>query len=186
MRLLFLSEVVVAPGAGFIDLGNLGFHARLIAAFRCCNQLADFSLHLVGRILEFCGVLEHFHGDAAGTADHQRTERLIISHAEDKLDAVLDHFLHQDALYCRTRAVAPRIVEHAGMVGAEQRPEAGQRGGDVERERVSAYARLSEQVAAMVSGHATPIEALAALSSRPAREEWDVELLRGLVAGEPH
>jgi len=39
---------------------------------------------------------------------------------------------------------------------------------------------ICEQVAAMVSGESTPSEALAALSARPAREEWDVELLRSL------
>ena len=39
---------------------------------------------------------------------------------------------------------------------------------------------ICEQVARMVSGVATPTDALAALAARPAREEWDVELLRDL------
>jgi glycerol-3-phosphate dehydrogenase (NAD(P)+) len=39
---------------------------------------------------------------------------------------------------------------------------------------------ICEQVAAMVAGTATPTEALATLAARPARGEWDVELLRDL------
>jgi glycerol-3-phosphate dehydrogenase (NAD(P)+) len=39
---------------------------------------------------------------------------------------------------------------------------------------------ICEQVVAMVTGEATPVEALAALSARPARGEWDLALLRGL------
>jgi glycerol-3-phosphate dehydrogenase (NAD(P)+) len=39
---------------------------------------------------------------------------------------------------------------------------------------------ICEQVVAMVTGAATPVEALAALSARPARGEWDLALLRGL------
>jgi glycerol-3-phosphate dehydrogenase (NAD(P)+) len=39
---------------------------------------------------------------------------------------------------------------------------------------------ICEQVAAMVLGAATPAEALATLAARPARGEWDLELLRGL------
>lgn len=148
---------VLAIAAGVSDGLGFGDNTRATIITRGLAEMGRLGVAMGGVALTFGGLAGVGDLVATCTSDRSRNRRVGIGLGRG--------------------ATLAQAVEEVGEVAE----------GVVSAEPLVALARdrgvelpICEQVAAMVAGTATPAEALATLAARPAREEWDVELLRGL------
>jgi len=148
---------VLAIAAGVSDGLGFGDNTRATIITRGLAEMGRLGVALGGETLTFGGLAGVGDLVATCTSDRSRNRRVGIA-------------LGRGATLDEATAAVGEVAE--GVVSAEPLVAlAWERGVELP---------ICEQVAAMVAGTATPAEALAALAARPARGEWDVELLRDL------
>jgi glycerol-3-phosphate dehydrogenase (NAD(P)+) len=150
---------VMAIAAGISDGLGFGENTRAVLITRGLAEEARLGLALGGQPLTFGGLAGV--GDLVATCTSPQSRNRSVGFALGKgrpLAEVLGG-MHMVAEGIRT---AGPMVELAQANGVEM--------------------PIAEQVAALVAGDTTPVEAVAALMERPARPEWDAELLRELRA----
>jgi glycerol-3-phosphate dehydrogenase (NAD(P)+) len=148
---------VLAIAAGVSDGLGFGDNTRATIITRGLAEMGRLGVALGGEALTFGGLAGVGDLVATCTSDRSRNRRVGIG-------------LGQGATLDEAITAVGEVAE--GVVSAEP---------------LVALARdqgvelpICEQVAEMVTGRASPAEALAALAARPARGEWDVALLRDL------
>lgn len=151
---------VIALAAGIADGLGFGENTRAALVTRGLAELGRIGIALGGETLTFGGLAGV--GDLMATCTSERSRNRSVGFAMGKGEPL------------------PQIIERMHMV-AEGVKSAGplvalSRGLGVEMP-------IAEQVAEIVAGHANPADALLSLMDRPAREEWDEALYRGLATG---
>ena len=146
---------VLAIAAGVSDGLGFGDNTRATIITRGLAEMGRLGVAMGGQALTFGGLAGVGDLVATCTSDKSRNRRVGVALGQG---STLD-----DAV-TSLGEVAEGVVSAAPLVAL-----AGEHGVELP---------ICEQVVRMVDGTATPAAALLALSSRPAREEWDVELLR--------
>lgn len=147
---------VLAIAAGVSDGLGFGDNTRATIITRGLAEMGRLGVAMGGEAVTFGGLAGVGDLVATCTSDRSRNRRVGIG---------LGGGLSLAAATARVGEVAEGVVSAEPLVALAE-----DRGVELP---------ICEQVAAMVAGTATPREALAALASRPARAEWDLELLRG-------
>ncbi|HEV3328147.1 MAG TPA: NAD(P)H-dependent glycerol-3-phosphate dehydrogenase [Acidimicrobiales bacterium] len=147
---------VLAIAAGVSDGLGFGDNTRATIITRGLAEMGRLGVAMGGEALTFGGLAGVGDLVATCTSDRSRNRRVGIG---------LGSGLDLDAAIARVGEVAEGVTSAEPLVAL-----ARDRGVELP---------ICEQVAGMVAGDVTPAEALAALTARPARGEWDVELLRG-------
>jgi glycerol-3-phosphate dehydrogenase (NAD(P)+) len=148
---------VLAIAAGVSDGLGFGDNTRATIITRGLAEMGRLGVALGGETLTFGGLAGVGDLVATCTSEKSRNRRVGIA-------------LGQGSSLEEATASVGEVAE--GVVSAEPLVALAA--------SVDVELPICEQVAAMVSGRASPADALVALSARPAREEWDVELLRDL------
>jgi glycerol-3-phosphate dehydrogenase (NAD(P)+) len=148
---------VLAIAAGVSDGLGFGDNTRATIITRGLAEMGRLGVAVGGSALTFGGLAGVGDLVATCTSDRSRNRRVGIG---------LGRGLSLDEAVAAVGEVAEGVVSAEPLVAL-----AAERAVELP---------ICEQVAAMVGGRATPADALAALAARPAREEWDVELLRDL------
>ncbi|HEV3213161.1 MAG TPA: NAD(P)H-dependent glycerol-3-phosphate dehydrogenase [Acidimicrobiales bacterium] len=148
---------VLAIAAGVSDGLGFGDNTRATIITRGLAEMGRLGVAMGGEALTFGGLAGVGDLVATCTSDRSRNRRVGIG---------LGRGASLDDAIADVGEVAEGVVSAEPLVAL-----ARDRGVELP---------ICEQVAAMVAGEATPAEALAALSARPARGEWDVSLLRDL------
>jgi glycerol-3-phosphate dehydrogenase (NAD(P)+) len=151
---------VIAVAAGMSDGLGFGENTRAALITRGLAELGRVGTALGGQLLTFGGLAGV--GDLVATCTSPRSRNRSVGLAigrGEPLARVLSG-MHMVAEGVRT---AGPLVELAHEVGVEM--------------------PIAEQVAAIVAGTTSPLDALVALMGRAARAEWDEDLLRGLLSG---
>jgi glycerol-3-phosphate dehydrogenase (NAD(P)+) len=153
------SKNVMAIAAGISDGLGFGENTRAVLITRGLAEEARLGLALGGQPLTFGGLAGV--GDLVATCTSPQSRNRSVGLALGRGQPLADVLggMHMVAEGVRT---AGPMVALARANGVEM--------------------PIAEQVAALVAGETTPPEAVAALMERPARPEWDPELLRGLRA----
>jgi glycerol-3-phosphate dehydrogenase (NAD(P)+) len=146
---------VLAIAAGVSDGLGFGDNTRATIITRGLAEMGRLGVAMGGEALTFGGLAGVGDLVATCTSDRSRNRRVGIG---------LGSGLDLDEAIARVGEVAEGVTSAEPLVAL-----AKDRGVELP---------ICEQVAAMVAGDATPAEALAALTARPARVEWDVELLQ--------
>lgn len=148
---------VLAIAAGVSDGLGFGDNTRATIITRGLAEMGRFGVALGGEALTFGGLAGVGDLVATCTSDRSRNRRVGVA---------LGRGSSLDDAVASLGEVAEGVVSAEPLVALA-------RSAGVELP-------ICEQVVAMVSGAATPADALAALAARPAREEWDADLLRDL------
>ena len=148
---------VLAIAAGVSDGLGFGDNTRATIITRGLAEMGRLGVALGGEALTFGGLAGVGDLVATCTSDRSRNRRVGV--------ALGKGLTLQDAV-ASVGEVAAGVVSAEPLVAL-----AATHGVELP---------ICAQVAAMVAGTATPAGALMALSSRPAREEWDISLLRDL------
>jgi len=152
-----VTKNVLAIAAGVSDGLGFGDNTRATIITRGLAEMGRLGVALGGQAMTFGGLAGVGDLVATCTSDRSRNRRVGVALGTGKsLDEAV--------------AALGEVAE--GVVSAEPLVALARANG--------VELPICEQVVAMVTGAASPAEALAALSSRPAREEWDLELLRDL------
>ncbi|MGH8996230.1 MAG: NAD(P)H-dependent glycerol-3-phosphate dehydrogenase [Acidimicrobiales bacterium] len=149
---------VIAVAAGMSDGLGFGENTRALLITRGLAELGRVGLALGGQPLTFGGLAGV--GDLVVTCTSPRSRNRSVGLAigrGEPLDEVLSGML----MVAEGVKTARPLVKLAGAAGVEM--------------------PIAEQVAAIVEGSTTPLDALVALMGRAARAEWDEDLLRGLL-----
>lgn len=141
---------VLAIAAGVSDGLGFGDNTRATIITRGLAEMARFGVAMGCESRTFSGLAGVGDLVATCTSDRSRNRRVGLALGRG---ATLDEAVDSVGEVAEGVVSARPLVELAAERGVEL--------------------PICEQVAAMVSGAATPAEALAALSARPAREEWD-------------
>ncbi len=151
------SKNVMAIAAGICDGLGFGENTRAVLVTRGLAEQGRLGIALGGKTLTFGGLAGV--GDLLATctspASRNRTVGFELGRGRS-LDDILAG-MHMVAEGIKT---AGPLVDLATAAGVEM--------------------PIAEQVAALVAGHTTPVDALASLMERPARSEWDPLLQQGL------
>jgi glycerol-3-phosphate dehydrogenase (NAD(P)+) len=146
---------VLAIAAGVSDGLGFGDNARAAVITRGLAEMVRLGVALGGEPMTFGGLAGVGDLIATCTSDRSRNRRVGLALGRGE----------------STRAAVEALGEVAeGVVSADPLVELA-RSKDVELP-------LCEQVAAMVAGTSTPAASFAALTARPAREEWDPAFVR--------
>jgi glycerol-3-phosphate dehydrogenase (NAD(P)+) len=150
---------VIAVAAGMSDGLGFGENTRAALITRGLAELGRIGMALGGQPLTFGGLAGV--GDLVATCTSPRSRNrgvgLAIGRGEILGDVVSG--MHMVAEGVKTAAPLVRLAHDVGI----EMP-------------------IAEQVAAIVEGTATPLDALVALMGRAARAEWDEDLFRGLLS----
>jgi len=146
---------VLAIAAGVSDGLGFGDNTRATIVTRGLAEMVRLGVALGGEALTFSGLAGVGDLVATCTSDRSRNRRVGIALGRG---ATLEEAIRAVGEVAEGVVSAEPLVALARDVGIEL--------------------PICEQVAAMVTGRATPSDALAALAARPARGEWDVALLR--------
>jgi glycerol-3-phosphate dehydrogenase (NAD(P)+) len=153
---------VIAVAAGMSDGLGFGENTRAALITRGLAELARIGTALGGQPLTFGGLAGV--GDLVATCtspqSRNRSVGLAIGHGEHLGEVVSSMRMVAEGV-----KTAGPLVRLAEAVGIEM--------------------PIAEQVAAIVDGATTPLDALVALMGRAARSEWDEELLRNLLTNAP-
>jgi glycerol-3-phosphate dehydrogenase (NAD(P)+) len=141
---------VLAIAAGVSDGLGFGDNTRATIITRGLAEMVRLGVAMGGEALTFSGLAGVGDLVATCTSDRSRNRRVGIA---------LGRGASLDEAIAAVGEVAEGVVSAEPLVAL-----ATDRGIELP---------ICEQVAAMIAGDATPTEALAALSSRPARGEWD-------------
>jgi glycerol-3-phosphate dehydrogenase (NAD(P)+) len=148
---------VMAIAAGIADGLGFGENTRAVLVTRGLAELGRLGIALGGHTLTFGGLAGV--GDLVATCTSPRSRNRTVGFELGRGRAL-------DEVLSGMHMVAEGVQTAAPLVQLALRQE-------VEMP-------IAEQVAAIVAGKTAPRDALAALMERPARSEWDAELLRGL------
>lgn len=149
---------VIAVAAGMSDGLGFGENTRALLITRGLAELGRVGMALGGQPLTFGGLAGV--GDLVATCTSPRSRNRSVGLAIGKGEPLAEVIsgMHMVAEGVKT---ARPLVNLAAEVGVEM--------------------PIAEQVAAIVEGSTTPLEALVALMGRAARAEWDEDLFRGLL-----
>ena len=148
---------VMAIAAGVCEGLGFGENTRAVLVTRGLAELGRLGVTLGGHALTFGGLAGVGDLVATCTSPRSRNRTVGVELGRGKsLDDVLGS-MHMVAEGVKTARPLVALARKA----------------DVEMP-------IAEQVAAIVAGEVTPVEALAALMDRPAKPEWDPTLLRAL------
>jgi glycerol-3-phosphate dehydrogenase (NAD(P)+) len=150
---------VMAIAAGIGDGLGLGDNTRAVLITRGLAELGRLGVVLGGKVLTFGGLAGV--GDLVATCASPKSRNRSVGFA-------LGEGRSLDEIVGSMRMVAEGVKSAEPLVGLA-------RAHGVEMP-------IAEQVAAIVAGRSSPVEALMALMRRPSRPEWDESLLRGLPA----
>jgi glycerol-3-phosphate dehydrogenase (NAD(P)+) len=148
---------VLAIAAGVSDGLGFGDNTRATIITRGLAEMGRLGVALGGEALTFGGLAGVGDLVATCTSDKSRNRRVGVALGQGQ---------SLEAIVAAIGEVAEGVVSARPLV-------------DLARSR-GVEVPICEQVALMIEGSTTPIDALRTLSERPAREEWDVELLREL------
>ena len=148
---------VLAIAAGVSDGLGFGDNTRAAIITRGLAEMGRLGVALGGQPLTFGGLAGVGDLVATCTSDKSRNRRIGVALGTGR---TLDEAVASIGEVAEGVVSARPLVELARSQGVE--------------------VPICEQVALMIEGSTTPIAALRTLSERPAREEWDVELLREL------
>jgi glycerol-3-phosphate dehydrogenase (NAD(P)+) len=151
---------VIAVAAGMSDGLGFGENTRAALITRGLAELARIGTALGGQPLTFGGLAGV--GDLVATCTSPRSRNRSVGFAIGQGQALADVLSNMHMVAEGVKTAGP-IVQLAGEVGIEM--------------------PIAEQVAAIVEGRTSPLDALVALMGRRARAEWDEDLLRGLLSG---
>jgi glycerol-3-phosphate dehydrogenase (NAD(P)+) len=153
------SKNVMAIAAGICDGLGFGDNTRAVLITRGLAELGRLGLALGGQVLTFGGLAGV--GDLVATCASPKSRNRTVGFE-------LGQGRSLDEIISSMHMVAEGVKSAAPLVELA-------RAHDVEMP-------IAEQVANIVEGRCSPLEALMALMDRPARPEWDEALLRGLQA----
>jgi glycerol-3-phosphate dehydrogenase (NAD(P)+) len=148
---------VMAIAAGISDGLGLGENTRAVLITRGLAELGRLGVTLGGKVLTFGGLAGV--GDLVATCASPKSRNRSVGFS-------LGEGCSLDETLGAMRMVAEGVKTAGPLVGLA-------RAHGVEMP-------IAEQVAAIVEGNCSPLEALMALMARPSRPEWDETLLRGL------
>jgi glycerol-3-phosphate dehydrogenase (NAD(P)+) len=154
-----VTKNVLAIAAGVADGLGFGDNTRAAVITRGLAEMVRLGVALGAEPMTFGGLAGVGDLVATCTSDRSRNRRVGLALGRgEALDAAV--------------AALGEVAE--GVVSAQPLVELGASCG--------VELPLCEQVAAMVAGRSTPAASFASLTSRPARDEWDPSLLRGVVS----
>jgi len=148
---------VMAIAAGICDGLGFGGNTRAVLITRGLAELGRLGISLGGQTLTFGGLAGV--GDLVATCTSTRSRNHTVGFQLGRGTPLPD-------VLSGMRMVAEGVKSAGPLVAL-----AKSRGIEMP---------IAEQVAAIVAGTTSPRDALVALMERPARSEWDEELLRGL------
>jgi len=145
-----VTKNVLAIAAGVSDGLGFGDNTRATIITRGLAEMSRLAVAMGGQASTVSGLAGVGDLVATCTSDRSRNRRVGIALGQGR---PLDEALASVGEVAEGVVSAAPLIELASSRGVEL--------------------PICEQVAAMVAGTSTPAEALASLSSRPAREEWD-------------
>ncbi len=148
---------VMAIAAGVCEGLGFGENTRAVLVTRGLAELGRLGVTLGGHALTFGGLAGV--GDLVATCTSPRSRNRTVG-------VELGRGRSLEDILGSMRMVAEGVKTAGPLVALAHKA-------DVEMP-------IAEQVAAIVAGEVTPVEALAALMDRPAKPEWDPTLLRAL------
>jgi glycerol-3-phosphate dehydrogenase (NAD(P)+) len=151
------SKNVMAIAAGICDGLGFGENTRAVLITRGLAELGRLGISLGGQVLTFGGLAGV--GDLVATCASPKSRNRTVGF-ELGQGRSLDDIINGMHMVAEGVKSAGPLVELARAHGVEM--------------------PIAEQIVAIVSGRSSPREALMALMDRPARPEWDEEMLRGL------
>jgi len=146
-----VTKNVLAIAAGVSDGLGFGDNTRAAIITRGLAEMGRLGVALGGEAMTFLGLAGVGDLVATCTSDRSRNRRVGVA---------LGRGISLDDAVASLGEVAEGVVSAMPLLSLARRC-------DVELP-------ICAQVAAMVAGESSPAEALAALTSRPAREEWDL------------
>jgi glycerol-3-phosphate dehydrogenase (NAD(P)+) len=149
---------VIAIAAGMSDGLGFGENTRAALITRGLSELARVGTALGGEPLTFGGLAGV--GDLVATCTSARSRNRSLGFALGSGQSLAEAQAGTHMVAEGVRTAGP-LVALAHQHGVEM--------------------PIAEQVASIVTGTTTPREALVALMGRPARREWDIDLLRDLL-----
>jgi glycerol-3-phosphate dehydrogenase (NAD(P)+) len=151
------SKNVMAIAAGICDGLGFGENTRAVLITRGLAELGRLGISLGGQVLTFGGLAGV--GDLVATCASPKSRNRTVGF-ELGQGRSLDDIISGMHMVAEGVKSAGPLVELARAHGVEM--------------------PIAEQIVAIVEGRSSPREALMALMDRPARPEWDEEMLRGL------
>ncbi|MCX6512192.1 MAG: NAD(P)-dependent glycerol-3-phosphate dehydrogenase, partial [Actinobacteria bacterium] len=148
---------VVALAAGMADGLGFGENTRAALVTRGLAELGRMGIALGGDTLTFGGLAGV--GDLMATCTSERSRNRSVGFALGRGEAISE-------IVDRMHMVAEGVKSAGPLIALAK--------------RMGVEMPISEQVAHIVAGEISPSSAMLALMDRPAREEWDETLYRGL------
>lgn len=151
---------VIALAAGIADGLGFGENTRAALVTRGLAELGRIGIALGGETLTFGGLAGV--GDLMATCTSERSRNRSVGYAMGRGEPLAEIVERMHMVAEGVKSAGP-LVALAADLGVEM--------------------PIAEQVAEIVAGRAGPAEAMLSLLARPAREEWDEALYRGLAGG---